>query len=104
MSPVTIVNFFEIEPGKLDAFISLQQAYATSLTGSGEPTGLIGGRMYRGQDGRSAVLISQFVSHEAQVRLRDSEAFKQHIAELKALIVSTNPKLYEEAYTAGSFS
>ena len=104
MSPVTIVNFFEIDPDKLDEFIGLQHAYATSLAGGDEPSGLIGGRMYRGQDGRSAVLISQFESTEAQERIRNSDAFKQHIAQLKALIVSTNPKLYEEAYTAGAFS
>src|SRR5579859_7903105 len=104
MNPVTIVNFFEIEPGKLDDFIRLQQAYATTLTDPDKPTGLIGGRMYRGQDGRSAVLISQFDSHEAQERIRASDAFQRHIAKLKALIVSTNPKLYEEAYTAGGFS
>lgn len=104
MSPVTIVNFFEIEPDKLDAFIGLQQAYATSLAGGDEPTGLIGGRMYRGQDGRSAVLVSQFASLEAQAKIRDSDSFKRHIAQLKALIVSSTPKLYEEAYTAGAFS
>ncbi len=102
MSPVTIVNFFEIEPDKLDAFIALQRDYAKDL--AAQPTGLIGGRMYRGKDGRSAVLISQFESHEAQERIRASDAFQQHIAKLKPLIVSTSPKLYEEAYTAGGFS
>jgi quinol monooxygenase YgiN len=102
MSPVTIVNFFEIEPDKLDAFITLQQAYAASLCD--KPTGLIGGRLYRGRDGRSAVLISQFDSQEAQTRIRESDAFQQHIAKLRALIVSTSPKLYDEAYTAGGFS
>ena len=102
MSPITIVNHFEIAPGKMEAFIEAQLTFAATLCD--RPSGLLGGRLYRGLDGRSAVLVSQFESAEAQERIRASETFQQHIARLKALIVSASPKLYEEAYTTGSFS
>jgi quinol monooxygenase YgiN len=102
MSPITIINHFEIAPDKIDAFVEAQLSFAASLCD--RPSGLIGGRLYRGLDGRSAVLVSQFESREAQERIRASDAFQQHIARLKTLIVSTSPKFYEEAYTTGTFT
>jgi heme-degrading monooxygenase HmoA len=68
-----------------------------------KPTGLVGGRMYRGSDGTSAVLVSQFESQSAQEEIRRSDAFKQHVNGLQVLIESASPSLYEEAYTTGGF-
>jgi quinol monooxygenase YgiN len=101
MQPVTIINSFVIKPGKMEEFIELQRNFAMRLKLT--PCGLIGGRMYRGSDGKSAVLVSQFESEQAQEELRQSQDFKQHISQLRELIESATPALYEAAYTTGDF-
>ena len=100
MKAVTVINFFSIRPGKIDEFIELQRNFAG---GSTRPNGLLGGRMYRSMDEKSAVLVSQFESKDAQQKILQSDAFKQHISSLRALVESSSPSLYEEAYTTGNF-
>ena len=101
MKPVTVINRLVIKPGKMEEFIDEQRKFATTLTT--QPSGLIGGRIYRSIDGNSAVLVSQFVSESAQEEIRQSHAFKQHVSVLQPMIESTSPSLYEEAYTTGDF-
>lgn len=101
MKPVTVINPFSIKSGKMEAFIDAQRNFATRLTKT--PCGLIGGRMYKGIDGKSAVLVSQFESQKAQEDIRQSEDFKQHISQLQDMIESVSPALYEVAYTTGDF-
>ena len=90
MKPVTVINFFSLKPGKIDEFIELQRSFAA---GSTRPNGLIGGRMYRSVDNQSAVLVSQFESKDAQERILQSDAFKQHVNKLRPLIESFAPNL-----------
>lgn len=101
MKPVTVINRLVIKPGKIDEFVETQRAFANAL--SDKPCGLLGGRMYRSVDGTSAVLVSQFASAAAQEEIRQSDAFKQHVAKLQSLIESSSPSPYEEAYTTGDF-
>jgi quinol monooxygenase YgiN len=101
VKPVTIINHFVIKPGKMEEFIAAQRNFATTLTL--KPSGLIGGRMYRSPDGKSAVLVSQFESESAQADILQSPVFKQHIGNLQSLVESTSPAKYEEAYTTGNF-
>ena len=101
MKPVTVVNRLVIKPGKMDEFIEAQRHFASGLLA--KPCGLIGGRMYRSLDGKSAVLVSQFESQSAQEELRQSPAFEQHVNALQSIVESASPSLYEEAYTTGDF-
>jgi quinol monooxygenase YgiN len=101
MKPVTVINRFVIKPGKMDEFIAAQRNFVTAL--ANKPDGLVGGRMYRGVDGHSAVLVSQFASESAQEDIRQSDSFKQHLSRLQPLVESASPSLYEEAYTTGNF-
>jgi quinol monooxygenase YgiN len=101
MKPVTVVNRLVIKPGKMDEFIEAQRHFAAGLLA--KPSGLIGGRMYRSIDGKSAVLVSQFESQSAQQELRQSPAFEQHVNTLQSMVESASPSLYEEAYTTGDF-
>jgi len=101
MKPVTVINRLAIKPGKMEEFIDAQRNFATTLTK--KPSGLIGGRMYRSIDGKSAVLVSQFESESAQEDIRQSDTFRQHVNQLQVLIESASPSLYEEAYTTGDF-
>lgn len=99
MKPVTVINHLTIKPGKMDEFIDAQQRFATALP----PCGLIGGRMYRGVDGQSAVLVSTFESKEGQEQLLQRAEFKEHILNLQRFVESSSPVFYDEAYTTGEF-
>jgi len=100
MKSITIINQLRVKPGKMDEFIEAQRQFAASLPACG----LVGGRMYRGTDGQSAVLVSTFESNEAREATLEREDFKAHLARLKPLIDSSNPNLFEEAYTTGAFA
>jgi len=99
MKPVTVINRLVIKPGKIDEFIEAQQKFAATLP----PCGLLGGRMYRGVDGQSAVLVSLFQSKDAQEEIQRRADFKEHLRKLQPLVESSTPLLYEEAYTYGDF-
>jgi quinol monooxygenase YgiN len=101
MKPVTVINRLVIKPGKIDEFIDVQVNYASSLME--KPIGLIGSRLYRGVDNQTVVLVSQFESIKAQEEIRQLPAFRENVSQLQALVESSSPALYEEAYTTGSF-
>jgi quinol monooxygenase YgiN len=101
MKPVTVINRLAIKPGKMDDFIEAQQKFAAKIRSTS--SALVGGRMYRSVDGTSAVLVSVFASREAQQGILESERFKEHVESLKAMVESSSPSLYEEAYTTGDF-
>jgi len=99
MKTVTVINRLSIKPGKMDEFIDAQQKFAAALP----PCGLVGGRMYRSLDGQSAVLVSTFESKDAQEQILQRPDFKEHLKRLQPLVESSNPALFEEAYTTGAF-
>ncbi|MGB7265497.1 MAG: antibiotic biosynthesis monooxygenase family protein [Terracidiphilus sp.] len=100
MKPVTQINFFSIKPDKIDEFLEVNRRYTASTA---RPNGLIGSRLYRSLDGRSAVRVSQFESSEALDEIRKSESLRQQIEKLQPLVESSSPVLYEEASTTGEF-
>lgn len=99
MGPVTVINRIIVKPGRMDEFIQTQRTYADAITSSG----YIGGRMYRSVDGASAVLVSTFRSRSDQEQIIQRADFKEHLLKLQPLVESSNPFLYEEAYTTGQF-
>ena len=99
MKPVVVINHLALKPGRMDAFVEAQRAFAASLP----PCGLVGGRMYKSADGLSAVLVSVFESKEAQEGVLERADFKAHLARLRPLVESSSPVLFEEAYTTGRF-
>jgi quinol monooxygenase YgiN len=100
MKPVTQINFLSIKPEKIDEFFQTDRSYVGSAT---RPKGLIGSRLYRSLDGRSAVRVSQYESVEAHEEIHQSEALRQEIDRLRPLLESSNPALYEEVHTTGDF-
>jgi quinol monooxygenase YgiN len=99
MKTVTVVNRMTIKPGRIDEFIAAQQKFAAGLP----PCGLVGGRMYRSVDGRSAVLVSVFESKGAADAVFERDDFKAHLQRLQELVESSSPAFYEEAYSVGAF-
>ena len=100
MKAVTIINRLTVKPGKMDEFLETQRKYAAELPACG----LIGGRMYRGTDDQTAVLVSTFESKSAQEAILQRAGFKEHLRRMQDLVESSNPSLYEEAYTTGNFA
>jgi heme-degrading monooxygenase HmoA len=98
MKPVTLINVLSIKPGMIDEFIDAQRSFSSTI-----PGGLIGGRMYRTVNGKTAILVSQFDSVNAQEELFRTEAFKEHLKNLRPMVESSGPNLFEEAYTYGNF-
>jgi quinol monooxygenase YgiN len=96
---VTTINTLLVKPGQIDDFISLQREFVTARC----PDGLVGGRMYRDVKGSRAVLISQFESIAAQAKIMQSAELQAHLSRLRNMVESSNPDLYEEAYTYGQF-
>ncbi|MBS1969394.1 MAG: antibiotic biosynthesis monooxygenase [Bdellovibrionales bacterium] len=101
MSKVSVINIFTVKNGKLDEFIDLQQRFASELSKNFD--GLIGGRMFKGLDGKTAVLVSVFASMEQQEAVRKLPMFQTHIEHLRTLIDEAKPALFEIAYTVGEF-
>jgi hypothetical protein len=99
MKPVTIINRLTVKPGKMDEFIDTQRKFAASLP----PGSLVGGRMYRGVDGQTAVLVSTFPSNGMKEQMLQSDAFKEHVKHLQSMVDGSSPFVYEEAYTTGDF-
>jgi quinol monooxygenase YgiN len=99
MAKVTAIGKFRIIPGRMDDFISLQREFAESRC----LTGLLGGRMYRNREGTEAVLVSQFESIEAQEAIMGSAELRAHIGKLREMVESSDPNIYEEAYTYGAY-
>lgn len=98
--PVTQINFLSIKPDKVDEFFKTDRSYIASAS---LPKGLIGSRLYRSQDGRSLVRVSQYESVEAHNEYHHSEDLRQQIGKLRPLVESSSPALYEEVYTTGEF-
>lgn len=99
MKPVTVINRLVIKPGKMEEFIAAQRQFAAALPSCG----LIGGRMYRGRDDLSAVLVSVFESTAAYEAITQRPEFTDHVRRLAPLVDSASPALFDEAYTTGTF-
>jgi hypothetical protein len=99
MKPVTTINRLVVVPGSMDAFIEAQRTFAAGLAKSHDH--LLGGRMYRALDSKTAVLVSLFRSREAQEEVFRLEEFKRHLARLQPMVESSSPALYDVAYGYG---
>jgi quinol monooxygenase YgiN len=97
MKPLTVINRLVLKPGKLEEFIEAQRVFAATMM----RTGLISSRMYRGVDGTTAILVSQFASKAAQEEVSKQPAFVNHLRTLQPLVESSSPTACEEAYTWG---
>lgn len=100
MQSVTQINVISIKPGRADEFIEAQKSYIGSID---LPPGLIGVRMYKSTDGKSAVLVAQYESSKALEEVQQRAVLKQHIEKVRPLVESSSPALYEEVYTSGDF-
>lgn len=100
MKSVTQINFLSIKPEHIDEFFDADQSFVAT---SNLPSGLIGSRLYKSLDGKSAVRVTQYESVEAHKEYHQSEALQQQIGLLRAFVESSKPELYEELYTRGEF-
>lgn len=100
MTPVTQILFLSIKPDKIGEFLEADHNFITSST---LPKGLVGSRLYRSPDGKSAVRVVQYESVEAHKEYQQDEALQQHVARLRNFVESATGRLYEEVRTTGDF-
>lgn len=100
MTPVTQILFLSIKPDKINEFLEADRNFIGSTT---LPKGLVGSRLYRSSDGKSAVRVVQYESVEAHKKYQQNEALQQQVAHLRNFVVSATGSLYEEVHTTGDF-
>jgi len=100
MAPVTQILFLSIKPGRLEEFLETDRKFIASAT---LPKGLLGSRLYRSPDGKSAVRVVQYESIEAHQQYQQNPALQQQVALLRDFVESANASLYEEVRTTGDF-
>lgn len=101
MTTITVINPLAVKPGRIDEFIASQRAFANAMCS--RHVGLLGGRMYRNEDGSKTVLISLFESRESQSVLMRSAEFQAYLARMREMVDSSAPEPFQEAYTYGAF-
>lgn len=100
MTPVTQILFLSIKPDKIDEFLEADRTFIASTT---LPKGLLGSRLYRSPDGKSAIRVVQYESVEAHKEYQQNEALQQQVALLRDFVESATASLYEEVRTTGDF-
>lgn len=100
MTPVTQILFLSIKSGKIDEFLEADRNF---LVSAALPKGLIGSRIYKSADGKSAVRVVQYESAEAHKSYQQDEALQQQVALLRNFVESATAVLYEEVRTTGDF-
>lgn len=92
---LVLMNVFRPKPGMMEAFIEGQ---LEGLPGFGHVPGLIRSHLYRANDDRDAVLVSEWESEAAQRLFAESPAFHEHRARLQPLLDGASPAFYTLAY------
>lgn len=100
MTPVTQILFLSIKPDKIDEFLEADRNF---LASAALPKGLVGSRLYRSPDGKSAVRVVQYESVEAHKEYQQNEALQEQVALLRSFVESATGNLYEEVRTTGDF-
>jgi quinol monooxygenase YgiN len=100
MTPVTQILFLSIKPGKIDEFVEADRNFIASTS---LPKGIVGSRLYRSPDGKSAVRVVQYESAEAQKEYEQDQALRQQVSLLRNFVESATAGLYDEVRTTGDF-
>ena len=97
---VVVINRFTAAEGRLERFLEVQCAGLPLL--AAQVPGLRGSRLYRGEDGATAVLVSVFESESARRDFQTSEAFARHRERLRPLLQEAAPGAYREVHAFGT--
>jgi quinol monooxygenase YgiN len=100
MAPVTHILFLSIKPDKIDEFLEADRNFIASAA---LPKGLVGSRLYKSPDGKSAVRVVQYESVEAHKDYQQDESLQHQVALLRNFVESATASLYEEVCTTGDF-
>ena len=96
---VVIINRFTPKPGMADLLIA---AHASGIGAIGPVAGLLGGRLFRAEDGDHVILVSRFDGVASYERWMRSPEFAAHRARLSAFLDDADPALYEPAWEMGA--
>ena len=88
------------KPGQYDAFVTLQTAFQTRV--APEIDGLLGGRLFRGDDGKTLVIMSRFRSRADLNNRTSSPRFAEHMLHVRPMIEPANPGRFTVLYQSGN--
>lgn len=94
---VVLINTFTVKPGRADELVKLL-ANATDR-GIRNLPGFVSANLHVSFDGSKVVNYAQWRSKEDFERMRSSDEFKKHTADVEALIEGFEPVLYELRYS-----
>ncbi|MEV4320169.1 antibiotic biosynthesis monooxygenase family protein [Actinocrispum sp. NPDC049592] len=90
---VTLINVFTVAPDRQEElFQALDKATVDFFTGQ---QGFISANLHVSEDGTKVVNYAQWASTEAYQQVLQTEAAKQHIAEIMTIAERAEPRLYE---------
>ncbi|WP_412777147.1 putative quinol monooxygenase [Thalassospira lucentensis] len=88
------------KPGQYDAFVTLQTAFQTRV--APEIDGLLGGRLFLGDDGKTLVIMSRFRSRADLNNWTSSPRFAEHMLRVQPMIEPANPGRFTVLYQSGN--
>ena len=95
---IVLINTFEVEPGKGDAFFDAWRRVSRVMEAR---PGFIHTRLHRALAGSRFVNVAEWESQEAFAAALTSSEFQEAVVALREL-GKESPALYEVAYEAGS--
>lgn len=97
-----IISISHVTPkaGMKDQFVDMQTRFQTSV--APEIEGLLGGRFYAAEDGKSFVVMSRFRSRKDLENWTGSERFGEHMSRIRPLIETASPSRFSILYQSGT--
>ncbi len=86
--------------GQKDSFVEIQKQFQQSV--APEIEGLIGGRFYAAEDGKSFVIMSRFRSRKDLENWTGSERFSGHMSRVRPLLEAARPNRFTVLYQSGT--
>ena len=96
-----IITLSHVTPktGQKDHFVEIQTQFQQSV--APEIDGLIGGRFYAAEDGKSFVIMSRFRSRQDLENWTGSERFAAHMVYVRPLLEAAKPDRFTVLYQSG---
>lgn len=98
--PAVFINILTPKPGKLDELIAVQTAAQRRFFGM--VPGLLGHRLHRALDGKTAVVIAVFETIEHHKRWLETDLFAEHLRRVGPLIERSDRGYFEVISEAGT--
>ena len=98
----TLINTFKVQDGKAAQVVRLLQTFTEEQTR--KMSGFVGASVHVSLDGTTVVNYVQWKTRDAFDGMFESRAAKEHMRELKPLVLSVSPVFYDVVYVGSASS